>query len=88
MAISSGTQTVGTTAVQIDGASIHWCHIHIRNNESTKTLFIGNSNVTSGNGLLVDGGATVDFDVPPNQHLYMVSSSGSHTVSWLRIEMT
>lgn len=86
MAISSGTQTIGTTASQIDGASIHWSHFHIRNNESTKTLYIGNSNVTIGNGLLVNGLETVEFDIPPNQHLYMVSSSGDHTVSWLRIE--
>jgi hypothetical protein len=85
--ISSGTQTIGTARSQIDGNSVHWSHIHIRNNESTKTLFIGNSDVSVGNGLLVDGGATIDFDIPPNEALFMVSSSGNHTVSWLRIEM-
>lgn len=87
MAIYSGTQIIGTTASQVDNASVHWCHIHIRNNDNTKTLYIGNSDVTIGNGLLVDGGATVEFDVPPNQHLFMVSSSGDHTVSWLKVEM-
>lgn len=86
MAISSGTQTIGTTATQVDNASVHWCHIHIKNNENTKTLYIGNSNVTVGNGLQVDALETVEFDVPPNQHLFMVSSSGDHTVSWLKIE--
>jgi hypothetical protein len=87
LAIYSGSQTIGTVATQIDGASVHSVHIHIRNNDNTKTLYIGNSNVSVGNGLLVDGGATIDFDLPPNEHLFMVSSSGNHTVSWLKIEV-
>lgn len=87
MAIYSGTQTIGTVSSQIDGASVHWTHVYIRNNESTKTLYIGNSDVTIGNGLLVNGLETVEFDVPPNQHLFMVSSTGDHTVSWLKIEV-
>lgn len=87
MAIYSGTQTIGTTATQIDGASVHWTHVHIKNNENTKTLYIGNSDVTVGNGLQIDALATADFDVPPNQHLFMVSSSGNHAVSWLKIEV-
>ena len=87
MGIYSGTQTIGKVATQIDGASVHWTHIHLRNNESTKTLYIGNSTVTVGNGLLINGLETVEFNVPPNQHLYMVSSSGDHTVSWLKIEV-
>lgn len=87
MGIYSGTQTIGTVATQIDGASVHWTHIHLRNNESTKTLYVGNSTVTVGNGLLINGLETVEFNVPPNQHLYMVSSSGDHTVSWLKIEV-
>lgn len=87
MAIYSGSQTVGTVATQIDGASVHWTHVHIRNNDSTKTLFIGNSNVTVANGLPVDKLATMEFDLPPNQHLFMVSESGGHSVSWLKIEV-
>lgn len=87
MAIYSGTQTIGTVASQLDGNSVHWTHIHIRNNDNAKTMYIGNSDVSVGNGLLVDGGATIDFDLPPNQHLFMISSSGNHTISWLKIEV-
>lgn len=86
MAIFSGTQVIGTAASQLDGSSTSWCHIHIRNNESTKTLFIGNSDVSVNNGLKVDGNTTIDLDIPPNQHLFMVSSTGDHQVSWLKIE--
>lgn len=87
MSIFSGSQTVGVVASQIDGASVHWTHLHIRNNSSTKTLFIGNSDVTVANGLPVDKLTTMEFDLPPNQHLFMVSDSGDHSVSWLKIEV-
>ena len=83
--ITSGTQTVGTTAVAIDGVAAGPCHIHIRNNDSTKTLYIGNSNVTTANGLPVDKLATIEFDVPAGEQLHMVSSEAGHSISWLRI---
>jgi hypothetical protein len=84
--VSSGTIAVGTTAVQLDGNSNGWSHVHIRNNDSTKTLFIGNGNVTFGNGLSVDKMATIDFDVPPGVAFHMVTDSGTCSVSWLRID--
>ena len=87
MAITSGTQMIGTTAVQIDGNSVHSTHIHIRNNEATKTLYMGGETVTIGNGLLIDGNTTVDFDLPPGERIFVVSSTGNHEISWLRIEI-
>lgn len=84
--ISSGTQIIGTTSSQIDGNSIHWVSLTIRNNEDTKTLYVGNSNVTPANGLPIDKTSTQTFLIPPSQNLHMVSDSGSHSVSWLRIE--
>lgn len=85
MAVTSGSQTVGTTAVQIDGNAIYQSHIHIRNNDSTKTLYIGGSDVTTANGLPVDKLTTMDFDLPPGEAVYMVSSDTGHSVSWMRI---
>ncbi|NBU23748.1 MAG: hypothetical protein EBS38_07580 [Actinobacteria bacterium] len=84
--ISSGTQIIGTTRSQIDGNSVHWVSLTIRNNEDTKTLFIGNSSVTIENGLPIDKTSTQTFEIPPGESLYMVSDSGTHSVSWLRIE--
>ncbi len=86
MAISSGTQTIGTTRSQIDGNSVHWVTLHIRNNESTKTLFIGNDDVAIGNGLPIPKETTQSFEIPPGESLSMVSDSGNHSVSWLRVE--
>ena len=86
MAISSGTQMIGTTRTQIDGNSVNWTMITIRNNEDTKTLYVGNSTVTVGNGLPIDKQSTQSFEIPPGESLSMISDSGSHSVSWLRIE--
>jgi len=83
--ISSGSLTVGTTAVQIDGNSVQPCVIKIRNNDSTKTLFVGNSDVTTANGLPIDKLTTLEFKLPPSEAIHMISSDTGHSVSWLRI---
>lgn len=85
MRVSSGTTTVGVTASQIDGNSVQPCVIKIRNNDSTKELFIGNSGVSTANGLPIDKLSTQEFKLPPGESLYMVSSGNGHSVSWLRI---
>ena len=85
MAISSGTQTVGSTRVQIDGVAVFQSHLHIRNNDTTKDLFIGGPDVTTANGLPVAKLESIDFDVPPGEAVWMVSSDSGHSVSWLRI---
>jgi hypothetical protein len=87
MAINSGTQLIGTTRSQIDGNSVHWVKLTIRNNEDTKTLYVGNNNVSVANGLPIDKLSTQSFDIPPGESLSMISDSGTHSVSWLRIEM-
>ena len=83
--ITSGTQTVGTTRVAIDGVAASPCVIYIRNNDSTKTLYMGNSDVTTSNGLLIDKLSTQSFHLPAGEQLHMVSSDTGHSVSWLRI---
>lgn len=85
MAISSGSLVVGLTAVQIDGNSVQPSHIHIRNNDDTKKLFVGGSNVTTANGLPIDKLATIQFDLPPGDAIYMVAESGTINVSWMKV---
>ena len=86
MPVYSGTLTVGTTPIQVDGNFNQWSHIHIRNNDQTKSLYIGNGNVTITNGLPLDKLATIDFDLPPNDSFHMVTDSGTVSVSYLRID--
>ena len=83
--ISSGSQVIGTTPVAIDGITASPCVIYIRNNDSTKTLYIGNGNVTTANGLPIDKLSTQSFSLPAGEQLHMVSSETGHNVSWLRI---
>lgn len=85
MAVTSGSQTVGTAALQIDGNAVYQSHMKVRNNDSTKTLYIGGPDVTTANGLPIDKLTTLDFDLPPGEAVYMVSSDTGHSVSWLRI---
>lgn len=85
MAVTSGSQTVGVTATQVDGNAIYQSHLKVRNNDSTKTLYIGGPDVTTANGLPVDKLVTMDFDLPPGEAVYMVSTDAGHSVSWLRI---
>jgi hypothetical protein len=83
--ITSGTQSVGTTAVAIDGVAAAPSHIHIRNNDQTKNLFVGGPNVTTANGLPIDKLTTVEFDLPAGEQMWMISTENGHTVSWLRL---
>lgn len=84
--VRSGQQVVGTTRVQIDGLHNQWSHIHIRNNDTTKTLYIGGPDVTTSNGLSLDKLATIDWEVPPNTSIYMVASADTVNVGWMRID--
>jgi hypothetical protein len=83
--IESGRITVGTAAVQVDGLGVSPVRIYIHNVESTKTLFIGNGTVSTANGFVIDKSSVQDFLIFPGQSLFMVSESGSHSVSYLRI---
>lgn len=85
MAITSGRTTVGTTPVQIDGNSVNPFVLYVHNEDSTKTLYLGNGSVTVANGYGVVKGSVQQFTLFPGQALFMVSESGDHLVSWLRI---
>jgi hypothetical protein len=85
MPIESGRLTVGTTAVQVDGLGVSPIRIYIHNEESTKTLYVGNGNVTTANGFGIDKSSVQDFLIFPGQSLWMVSESNGHVVSYLRI---
>ena len=85
MPIESGRMTVGTSAVQVDGLGVSPIRIFIHNEDSTKTLFLGNGNVSTTNGFGIDKSSVQDFLIFPGQSLWMVSESTGHQVSYLRI---
>lgn len=83
--VESGRITVGTTRVQVDGVGVSPIRIYIHNEDSTKTLYLGNGNVTTANGFGIDKSSVQDFLLFPGQSLWMVSESEGHNVSYLRI---
>jgi hypothetical protein len=87
MAITSGQITVGLTPVAIDGVSTNPFHLHIHNNDNTKNLYIGGSDVSISNGLKLPSGDSLEVIIAPNDQIYVVSSSGTHLISWLRMDV-
>lgn len=85
MSITSGRTTVGTTPIQVDGNSVNPFVLYIHNESSTKVLYLGNGTVTIANGFGIDKSSVQQFTLFPGQSLFMVSETGDHIVSWLRI---
>lgn len=83
--ITTGTQSVGATAAPLDGITAGPCQLYVRNNDTTKTLYIGGPSVTVANGFGIDKSSTQVFTVPAGEQLWMVSTENGHTISWLRL---
>lgn len=85
--ITNGRQIVGTTAVKIDGRSTKYSRLYIHNDDTTKELYIGGQDVTVNNGFIIEKLGQEEFDLPPLNDIYMVSSGANHSVSWIRVEV-
>jgi hypothetical protein len=85
MPISSGQLTVGTTRVQIDGTSASVYRLHIHNNDNQENLYLGGSDVTTANGLILEKTDTTEVQVSPGDSVWVVSSSTNHLVSYLKV---
>lgn len=85
MSITSGRTIVGITPVQVDGNSVNPFVLYIHNESNTKKLYLGNGTVSIENGFGIDPSTVETFTLFPSQSLFMVSESGDHLVSWLRI---
>ena len=82
--ISSGQLTVGTlTPSAIDGASVNPIHLTVHNNDSTKTMYLGGSNVSTSNGLKLLKQESYQFTINPGEVLYAISADGGHVISWI-----
>lgn len=83
--IETGQMAVSTTATQIDGNRNNPSRLIIHNLDNTDTLFVGNDNVTTANGLGVQKLESFAFDVPANDSVFVVSPKSGHLISWMRI---
>ena len=84
MAISNGRVAIGTVATPIDGVWTNPSMITIHNNDNSTDIFLGGSNVTASNGLLLLKQESYQFQLQPLEQIYCVSTKAGHTISWMR----
>ena len=82
--ITSGQVTIGNvTPTAIDGASVNPIRLTVHNNDSTKTMYLGGSNVSTSNGLKLLKQESYQFTINPGEVLYAISADGGHVISWI-----
>jgi len=82
--ISNGWTSIGTVATPIDGRHTNPSRITIHNNDNATNIYLGNSTVSSTNGLLLLKEESYQFDLEPLEQLYAVSDKTGHVISWMR----
>lgn len=85
MAIITGQLEVSTTRVQLDGSSVNPFKIIVHNSSASDNIYIGNENVTASTGLELHSHAYVTFELPAGERLFAISSSGTHSLTWMQI---
>jgi len=82
--ISNGQTSIGTAATAIDGVSINPSLLTIHNNDNSDKIYLGNSTVTTSNGLQLLKLESYQFQLQPLEQVYAVSTKAGHTISWMR----
>jgi len=85
MAINTGQATITTTRVQIDGTSTSAYQL-ILHNSGTNAIYLGNSSVTKDDGFNLHANSTLTISLPPLSALFAIAASGSHELSWMRVD--
>lgn len=83
--IISSEVTAGTSAVILvngdaDGRAV------IANNISNATVYVGSSSVTTSNGWPIVSGATLAFNTPASESLYVIAAEASKAVRVLILD--
>jgi hypothetical protein len=85
MPIFTGQSTITTTRSQVDGTSTSPFQLTLHNG-GTNSIYLGNSSVTKDDGFNLHTNSTFTISLPPLATLFAVSASGSHELSWMRVE--
>jgi hypothetical protein len=86
MAITSGQITVTTTRVAVGTSSADRFTLHVHNGSATNNIFLGGNDVTAATGFNLHASTTQVFEMMPGDTLYAISSTGSHDMSWMKID--
>ena len=80
MTLSTQQFTVTTARQMIVTAASSGQRVTVHNNESAQQIFIGGADVTTSNGLHVDGKEQKDLILNPGESLYAIAAS-SYVIS-------
>jgi len=83
--ITTGQMQVTTTRAILDGTSVNPYRLIVHNSGSN-AVYLGNQEVTETNGFNVHANSTLTLELPPLTTLYAITGSGTHELSWIRIE--
>ena len=83
--ITTGQMSVTTTRQVLDGTSFNPYRL-ILHNSGSNAVYIGNATVTKDNGFNLHANSTLILELPPLTTLYAISGSGTHELSWIRID--
>jgi hypothetical protein len=78
--ISTAQITVGTARVLLAAADDSGQRVTVHNNESAQQVFLGGSDVTTSNGIHLDGKQERQMTLNPGESLYGIASN-SYVVS-------
>jgi hypothetical protein len=84
MAITTNQLTVGTVATIVDGTYNSNFRLIIHNIDNTDEVYLGGSDVTIANGLVLQKEETIQLMMNPLESIYAVSSKPGHTISYLK----
>ena len=80
MTIATAQYTLGTARIMIAGPDDSAQRVTVHNSESGQQVFLGGSDVTTSNGIHLDGKETRQITLNPGESLYGVST-GSRDIS-------
>lgn len=84
VAISTGHVAVLTTRSQIDGSSPNPSRIRIFNASNDKTIYIGNSDVTTANGFGLTKLEQMELTLNAGESLFCIADQAGATIEWIR----
>ena len=75
MTIATAQYTLGTARIMIAGPDDMAQRVTVHNSESGQQVFLGGSDVTTSNGVHLDGKETRQITLNPGESLYGVSTA-------------
>lgn len=83
MTIFTAQYTIGTARVEIVAPDDMAQRVTVHNNESAQQIYLGGADVTTANGVHLDGKEERSIVLNPGEALYAISS-GSYSISVMR----